>query len=204
AFYGNNDVGGSIRRAIDDSRVTYTFAYYPETAKWDGSFHKIKVEVNKPGVELRYRRGYFAAASAPDAGSDAQQLAAEIASPLENTTIGLTVQAEPVEVPGARQLKVHLRIEANHLRFEQANGGWEGSLQLIWTQFAADARVVDSTTQPVSLNLPQKSYEQVERSGLPLTGALAIKDDAVTLRLVCRDTISGLMGSLNLPLKALK
>ena len=77
-------------------------------------------------------------------------------------------------------------------------------MQLIWTQFAADGRVVDSTTQPVSLNLPQKSYEQVERSGLPLTGGLAIKEDAVTLRLVCRDTISGLMGSLNLPLKALK
>jgi VWFA-related protein len=204
AFYGNNDVGGSIRRAIDDSRVTYALAYYPENAKWDGSFRKIKVEVDKPGVELRYRRGYFAAASAADAGSDEQQLATEIASPLENTTIGLTVQAEPVDVLGARQLKVHLRIEANHLRFEQANGGWEGSLQLIWTQFAADGRVVDSTTQPVSLNLPQKSYEQVERSGMPLTGALAIKDDAVTLRLVCRDTVSGLMGSLNLPLKALK
>ena len=204
AFYGNNDVGGSVRRAIDDSRLTYALAYYPENAKWDGSFRKIKVEVDKPGVELRYRRGYFAAESAADAGSDEQQLATEIASPLENTTIGLTVQAEPVDVLGARQLKVHLRIEADRLRFAQENGGWAASMQLIWTQFAADGRMVDSTTQPVSLNLPQKSYEQVERSGLPLTGGLAIKDDAVTLRLVCRDTVSGLMGSLNLPLKALK
>jgi VWFA-related protein len=29
AFYGSNDLSGAIRRAIDDSRVTYTLGFYP-------------------------------------------------------------------------------------------------------------------------------------------------------------------------------
>jgi hypothetical protein len=32
AFYGTNDLSDAIRRAIDDSRVTYTLGFYPADA----------------------------------------------------------------------------------------------------------------------------------------------------------------------------
>jgi VWFA-related protein len=35
-FYHTNDILGSIRRAIDDSRVTYVLGYYPSHGQWDG------------------------------------------------------------------------------------------------------------------------------------------------------------------------
>jgi VWFA-related protein len=38
AFYGSNDLSEPIRRAIDDSRATYTLGFYPTAAKWDGRF----------------------------------------------------------------------------------------------------------------------------------------------------------------------
>src|SRR5438046_10505329 len=33
---------------------------YPENKKWDGRFRKIRVKVNRTGIKLRYRLGYFA------------------------------------------------------------------------------------------------------------------------------------------------
>jgi VWFA-related protein len=58
ASYDTNDVRGAIRQAIEDSRVTYTFGYYPSDTKFDGKFRSIKVSVRRPGVQVKYRRRY--------------------------------------------------------------------------------------------------------------------------------------------------
>ena len=74
AYFNSNDIQGSIRRAIDDSRVTYVLGYYPDHGKWNGKFHEIKIRVNRPGTDVRYRRGYFAMAD--DAPADENKDAA--------------------------------------------------------------------------------------------------------------------------------
>ena len=38
----------AIRAAVDDGRVTYVLGYYPSHGKWDGSFHRVTVKVNRP------------------------------------------------------------------------------------------------------------------------------------------------------------
>jgi VWFA-related protein len=68
-FVNTNDIGGAVRRAIDDSLYTYTLSYYPDHDQWNGKFREIKVKVDRPGVELRSRRGYVAAADTPAAGA---------------------------------------------------------------------------------------------------------------------------------------
>src|SRR5215469_6574258 len=60
AFYNTNDIDGSIRKSIDDGSTYYTLAYYPENKNWNGKFRKIHVTVNRPGIKLRYRLGYYA------------------------------------------------------------------------------------------------------------------------------------------------
>src|SRR5579884_669810 len=49
AFYNTNDIEGAIRKAIDDSQVTYTLGYYVPDENWDNKFHKIKVKVKRSG-----------------------------------------------------------------------------------------------------------------------------------------------------------
>jgi hypothetical protein len=35
-------------------------AYYPENQQFDGNWRKVTVEVDRPGVVIRARLGYFA------------------------------------------------------------------------------------------------------------------------------------------------
>ncbi len=65
AFFGNNDVSGIMRRALDDGRYAYTLGFYPDHGKWDGKFRKIKIEVKSDGARIRYRQGYFAGKDEP-------------------------------------------------------------------------------------------------------------------------------------------
>ncbi len=60
AFYGANNLIAGINRAFEDSRLVYVLGYQPSHEEWDGKFHKIEVQVKRPGLNLRHRRGYFA------------------------------------------------------------------------------------------------------------------------------------------------
>jgi VWFA-related protein len=60
AFINTNDLAASMSSSIDDGSTYYTLEYYPENKKWDGLFRSIQVRSSRPGVNLRYRAGYYA------------------------------------------------------------------------------------------------------------------------------------------------
>jgi VWFA-related protein len=63
AYYNNNDVSGGIEEAIADSRSAYTIGFYLADNERDRRFHTLKVDVNRPGATVRYRRGYAPSAA---------------------------------------------------------------------------------------------------------------------------------------------
>lgn len=45
---------------VDELSHQYTIGYFPTPEKRDGKWHKIRVEVSKPGIQVRTRQGYQA------------------------------------------------------------------------------------------------------------------------------------------------
>jgi VWFA-related protein len=56
-----NDLVAGLERVADESRVTYLLGYEPTNEKRDGRYRRLKVEVRRPGLQVRARSGYFAA-----------------------------------------------------------------------------------------------------------------------------------------------
>ncbi|HVG91793.1 MAG TPA: VWA domain-containing protein, partial [Alphaproteobacteria bacterium] len=63
AFYNGNNLENAVRESINDGSSYYTLGYYPENHDWNGAFRKIQLKLQRSGVKLRYRIGYFAADS---------------------------------------------------------------------------------------------------------------------------------------------
>jgi hypothetical protein len=63
AVLNSNDLQGGLMRIANDVSSYYLLSYY-STGKLDGKFHAINVRVNRPGVDVRARRGYLAATEA--------------------------------------------------------------------------------------------------------------------------------------------
>ena len=59
AFLNSNDLTAGIRRAMDDTRVSYVVAYSPSHNQWDGKFREIKIKLKRPNLEAQYRKGYL-------------------------------------------------------------------------------------------------------------------------------------------------
>jgi VWFA-related protein len=204
AFYNTNDIKGSVRRAIDESRVTYVLGYYPEGGDWDSKFHEIKVKVNKSGVHLRYRRGYFAIPDAtPTPQEKMQMMAAAIWSPLEATELGLDVEVEPIDVPGARQLKTKIRVNSRQMRFAHDGDKWTDQLDVVWVVAGKNGNALAKTSQPLKMALSQQNYEVVMRDGLSFSGTIELADEATEVRVVARDSGTGAIGSVVVPLTRL-
>jgi VWFA-related protein len=58
AFYNGNGVATAIESAIEDSKSIYVMGFYLGEHDRDRGFHELKVQVDRPGAILRYRRGY--------------------------------------------------------------------------------------------------------------------------------------------------
>jgi len=69
----SNDLAAGADRIADESRVFYLLGFYPPEGKSTRDWRKLKVEVKRPGLTVRARRGYTlraaAAAAAKEAGA---------------------------------------------------------------------------------------------------------------------------------------
>ncbi|HVQ29034.1 MAG TPA: VWA domain-containing protein, partial [Vicinamibacteria bacterium] len=58
ALKSTNDLAGGASRVAEESRVYYLLGYAPPEGKGPRDWRKLKVEVKRPGFQVRSRRGY--------------------------------------------------------------------------------------------------------------------------------------------------
>jgi len=59
-FYGNNDVAGEIEKCVADGSAWYKLTFDTQQAAEGDTWHTITVKVDKPGLKVRTRNGYYA------------------------------------------------------------------------------------------------------------------------------------------------
>ena len=58
-FHNSNDLDGGLKSLIEAPEVVYVLELPLEKIKPDGTYHSLKVNVDRDGVKLQARRGYF-------------------------------------------------------------------------------------------------------------------------------------------------
>jgi VWFA-related protein len=201
ALYNTNDIAGSIRKSIDDSRISYLLGYYPSNEQWDGGFRELKVKVSRPGVEVRARNGYYAV---PDITVTAAQREAQlddaIRSSLDSSELGLEVTVDPVETANPHQLKVRTKLDPTQLHMAENAGVWTDKLDVAWAEYDATGKSLGTVTQSISVKLSKERREVIAQEGIVFSETVDVRDGAVEARMAVRDGGSGAIGSVNIPL----
>ena len=60
AFFNTNEFDSGVAQILRETGSFYLLGYRPPNNKDDGRFRRIQVKVNRPGVTVNARRGYFA------------------------------------------------------------------------------------------------------------------------------------------------
>jgi VWFA-related protein len=197
AYFNTNDLGGAIKRAAEDSRLTYVLGYYPSHAEWDGNFREIKVRVKRRGVSVRHRKGYFALP--PEVPAPTERLKAIVEafkSPLDATGVGLSVSFASGNE--SDEVALTIRVEPEAVVLTPNGSVWAGSMDVAIAQTLPDGSLVRSLDLTVPLELPEPARRQLLVDGLTLNRTIILRADAHQVKVAVRND-AGAIGTVTIP-----
>lgn len=200
AFVNTNDITGAIRKAVEDSRVTYTLGFYIDKDSLDGKFHEIKVDVNRKGLSVRYPKGYFAFPDAPDKNSDQRMLAAAVESPVESSMIPLQAALNRVNQPRPNTLDLACSIDIHDIQLAQSGSLRKGAIVVYVIGQDAAGNVVHQWSKAYNLQFTNQQYAMLLKNGIPFRQGIQLRPDVTTLRVLVEDLSTSKLGSLIIPL----
>ena len=202
AFYNTNDIAGSVRRAIEDAKVSYVLGFYPDESDIDGRYHELRVQVpGRKGLELRARQGYYADDKAP-ASDAALQVALQqaVATQLQASRIEVGVHVTRSNQPDPNSLQLDLLVSARELTLAPKDDRWQGAIRLSVVQLDAQGKVLDRITDTIKLNLKRDSLPEYMQTGMSFAKTVKAKPGLTQLRVIVMDRDSGVLGSVIIPM----
>lgn len=201
-YFGNrNDLDNAIKSAMRESSSFYMVGYYPSNRRWDKKFREIKLQVNRPGVQARYRRGYFAVNPTDwrkDNGEGTLD-AALAANSLPSTQVTFMARALPAS-PDVDTV-VEFAVDPSTLWFEtEAENQHRCSLRFEVQAFTREGKLVKVEVQSAEASLPAPTYERLRKQELPMNVPIRLLSGKYILRLGVRDNLTGLFGTAELAL----
>jgi len=203
SYFGNrNDLDNAFKSAMRESSSFYMLGYYPSNKRWDRKFREIKLQVHRPGVQLRYRRGYFAVNPKDwrkDNGESTMD-AALAANSLPSTQVTFMARALPPS-PDADTV-VEFAVDPSTLSFAtEAENQHRCSLRFEVQAFTREGKLVKVEVQSAEASLPAPTYERVRKQELPMNVPIRLQSGKYILRLGVRDNLTGLFGTAELALE---
>ena len=172
-----NDLLHGLELADSDLREFYTLVYQPTDTRFDGSFHKIKVEVLRSGYSVRHRRGYWAIPPGQElmmTPAAAQLLAALDAGSLK-PALTLDVNAALLLAEdGKLSVPVKVSLAGKLVKFESDGRTYRARVTLLLIARDRDRRPVSVHQRFLDLQLDNKKRNHREKKGREINARLAV------------------------------
>ena len=204
AFYNTNDLSGSFKSAADDSSSYYLVGYYLDTKDNHAGWRQQKVKVNKKGVEIHARKGFFItkATVQPDFMRD-YELQTALTNPVDATGVPVSLKWTDISGEGAKKKAGFVvEIPPNGVSIE---GGQGSRLKLdlavsAYRTNSKDDKPVVTIGQNVNTPVTPEQLATVRSKGIAINQNLEIAPGQYIVRLVVRDSATGKIGSVTAPL----
>lgn len=200
ALVNTNDLTSAIRSVVEESAVTYTLGFYVDAKSLDGKLHELKVQVTRPGLSVRYPKGYFAFKDEPATKNEQQEnFLAAVRSPLDSAAIPLVVRAVRVDQP-ADTVQIAGSIGLKDLEMDEQNGTRNGIVDLYFIAQDAAGNVLGQAATHLRLKLTEQQYQDYLKSGITFRDQLRVKKETAVVRVVVQDPATSEVGSVIIPL----
>ena len=177
------------------TRAQYVIGYYPASGDWDGDYRKIEVKVNRPGVSVMSRRGYFATDQLVPFDRRQFLTHSRIAAAGDSThaldDIRMTI-APRVE---RGEVIVDATIDPSRLPMAPVDGLRSGEVDLAIFVGDRDEDVIGEKWQKVSLKLGEQPYQRAVAGGIRVTVRVPVKGQPRYVKAIVYDYASDLVGT---------
>ena len=206
ALVSRNDIDHAVAVAMADGGAYYSLGYSSENKKLDGAFRSFKVEVRRPGLQLRHRLGYFAV----DPSKKKKEQENDTTALVRNTSVDATMVyfdslvKPPDKIEAKNTVSIRVRVEPSTMSFSQNGDKQQINLDFFIVAVGLDGKIVSNSGKTVDVALEPEQYQQVMKQGLMVPFELDLAPGEYQIRMAVRDNRSGALGTLTAPLKLAK
>jgi VWFA-related protein len=193
----SNDLLGQMKSAVNRTRVSYLLGYYSTNTKRDGSFRKIAVKVNQPGLVVSARKGYFAPKG--EAGFEMAKNE-DIQEALRNAEdmkeIPVTVGYNVTHPDSTHTLlAIQTRIDVRKIHFQKRENRNRNIFTIVTVVYDSNDRYIEGKETRIDFNLTDPSYKNVMEEGLLAQASFRLEPGNYRLKTVVREAGETKLGS---------
>ena len=127
-----------------------------------------------------------------------------VQSPIESSVIPLQAKVDRVSQPLPNSLRLLCSIDIHKFRLVQAGDLHKGAVSVYVIQQDGVGKVLGQWSKTYDLQLSEKQYAALLKSGMPFSQDVQPKAGVITLRILVEDTATANVGSLIIPLSRVK
>jgi VWFA-related protein len=194
---GNNMYLG-LRNIARRRSSYYIFTYGMPPHNADGAYHRIKVEVTRPGLELSYRKGYYTPKEEMTfENSKKEDLIEALSAPGNMNQIPMTLsynysQADDYTYAVSFITDVNIR----GLQFAEEEARRKNQVSLVLVAFDEADHYISGLEKTIDFQLLESSYAGLRERGLTSRVELKLPVGRYKIKAVVRENAQGKMGSV--------
>jgi VWFA-related protein len=209
-FRDDNDLDGAVAKVAGESSGYYLIGYQPDASTFSGAnrlpvFHKLTVRVNRKGLHVRSRAGFYNRPDQPRNPSRIPlalktregQIDSAFDSPFSSNSIHLRLAGLFVEVPKQGSwIKGLLHVDTGDLRFAEDAGTHHAALEVVSMLAGGELAKPEFVSDTVMMRFGPATYQAAMKNGIDFTiFRQARRPGPYQLKVVVRDSNSREIGS---------
>jgi len=201
-----NFIDAGIEQVMNDQSGYYLLGFTPPAAALEPGpvgpvYHRLKVEVRRPGMHVRSHQGFFGVADEDIAAASPRpelQLAAALESPFQSSGVRMEIDSGFLN---ARKndsfIRIAVVLDGRDLALSGPPIHRTGVIHLIVRVFeVSGSQVPGGIDQALRIDLNEEGYERALKYGLIYTALLPVaKPGPYQVRAACRDESTGKIGT---------
>jgi VWFA-related protein len=206
SIINNNDIAGGVRQMVDDQSY-YLIGYVPDEDTFKpgtSKYNNLSVKVNRPGLLVRFRSGFFATPDRPAdlfaGATPGKKLEYALTSPfaINDITLNLNALYQGGSKDGST-VRALLHVKGSDLSAVDVEGGKKKvSFDLLALTFGDNGSPVDKLSKTFNVTLTAAEYQQLAKTGFVYDFLFPVKKPgAYQLRMALQDKNSQKIGSAN-------
>jgi VWFA-related protein len=196
-FHNDNNLYKGMRQILHRQSQYYILTY-ATSQKPNGLYHRIKLELSRPGLELSYRQGYFAPKEEMTFEKRKKEdILAALQAPgnLNEIPVSLSYNCYQEE-EALYGVSFRMKVGIDNLHFLDENERRKNLISLILVAYDESDKYVDGLEKTIDFKLLEESYGDLRQRGLSSRVELKLPLGRYRIKVVVRESVDGKMGSL--------
>jgi VWFA-related protein len=197
-FPRSNNLYLGLKSVAHRSSSYYILTYAMPPHKPDGAYHRIKLDVTRPGLELSYRKGYYVPKEELTFETGKKEDIMEaLNAPGDMNQIPMTLSYNYSRADDQTfEVSLITNINIRGLRFVQEDDRRKDQISLVLVAFDETDRYINGIEKSIEFQLLESSYSGLRERGLTSRVELKLPVGRYKIKAVVRESAQGKMGSV--------